>query len=292
MNRFPFPAPFPLPGLWWTTCLVLQLSLVSHAENIAEDLLAWLWLGSMWAGWAACLWWSSAIENPWGKLATVAAAAAWHAFWMSHSRDQPVLRYLIMFGGYAVAQSVFFRFCRVPAWSWATRRLRPIGDGRRQFSIFEWLVLTTATALLITGAKRYEPLVGDIFWAGLPVVCLSLASTATLCSLAFVAPTRQRRRLFAYGSLGMVFIGSMATAWLELKPAHSVDFMDVWPAYYGIQSVFAVLIATFAACGRMFANAHPSPAEAVIKTPDPLNLDADESPASSDLLPFRRPPHK
>lgn len=247
----------------------------------------------MWAGWSACVWWSSSLKNPWIKLALGVAVGAWHVAWMAQSRDQPPLRYLIMFGGYAIVQSTLFRFFRVPSWSATTFRLKPISEGRRQFAILEWLLLTTATALMITGAKRYQPLAGEIFWIGLPIVCISMAATAVLCVLAIASATKGQRRWLAYGSLLFISIGSMANAWLEVAFVQPLPFMQAWLPYYAIQSSFAILIATLAACGRLVP---PSPGELEsgplgVKTPAPPSSDDDASGSSDDLLPFRRPPH-
>lgn len=295
LNRFTF----PLPALWWIACLVLQVSLASHAPAGSSEYPAWLWLGSMWAGWSACLWSSSALQNAWARLALILAAGTWHVTWMWHvtwtpvqPADQRLLRYLIMFGGYAIAQAVLFRFFRVPSWSWAPFRLKPLSEGRRQFAILELLVLTTATALLIAGAKRHEPAAGQVFWIGLPIVCSSLAATATLCALAIVASTKGQRRLFAYGSLVIIAVGSLLSAWLEVTMVHPLPYMQAWLPYYAIYSAFAILIASFAACGRLFPIEPLHDRVFDVKTPDPPRSNDDASLPSSDLLPFRQPPHR
>ena len=279
---------FPLPLLWLIACFVLQLAFAVRGAEPLSDAVCWAWIGSMWAGWAACVWMSSSIRNICLKFAFLAVAGGWHAEWMALIREMPIVRYVIMFGGYAVIQSTLFRFFRIPDWSFETLRLMPMGAGRRQFSILELLTLMTITALLITAAKRYEPPSGQVFWYGSLVVYIALAVTATLCSLAIVAPKRFDRRMFAASTVAAILLGSAAMACLDSK--FNTNFMKsefreamkyLWPPYFCICGAFAMSLIVLAACGRMHFN---------VKTEDPPNSDDDESPPSDDLLPFRQPP--
>lgn len=281
---------FPMPGLWLIACFVLQIALVDHGRDVSADMLAWVWIGLMWAGWAGWFWMASAIPNRGLWLLVVAIGGVWHSLWMSIGREQPMLRYLLMFGGYAVAQSLLFRFFQVPAWTMESirgpLRLVAADSNRRQFAIVELLVLMTATALLITGAKRYEPPGGQSFWIGLPFVYLSLAATATFCGLTASAKSSTRRRMCAVGALATILAGSCLIAWIDNLLSSQAVFIVSWVPYFGIQGTFAVFIISLAACGIQITPTKE------IKTPDPPNSDDDEFPTSNDLLPFRPLPHK
>lgn len=301
---------FPMAALWLVACFVLQLSLVNRGLDPALDVGSWVWVGSMWAGWAGSLWLLSAMRISWLKCAAFAVAITWHAGWMSFGRDQTPLRYLIMFGGYGVVQSVLFRLFRVPSWASSPMRLVPPEEGRRQFAIVELLLVTTVAALFIAAAKRYQPPSGQAFWLGLPMVFLSLGMIASCCAQAIGARERMQRRLFAVGVLVAISLGSFAIAWLDelLNPSpivFSPTTSIAWMPYHSIQAIFAVLFIMLAVCGRTVPltdeKSVPAeedvPAEKILaaenaKTPNPPTEDDDEFPPSSDLLPFRRPPHK
>lgn len=312
---------FPMAALWVVACFILQLSLVNRGLDPAFDVGSWVWIGSMWAGWAGSLWLLSAMRISWLKCVAFAASIAWHACWMSFGRDQTALRYLIMFGGYGVVQSVLFRLFRVPRWASSPMRLVPPEEGRRQFAIVELLLVTTVAALFIAAAKRYQPPSGQAFWVGLPMVFLSLGMIASCCAQAIGARERLQRRLFAVGVLVAISLGSFAIAWLDelLNPAPIVfrpTTSIAWMPYHSIQAVFAVLFMMLAVCGRtvplaaetltaagtLAAAGTMASEEAAdnnedvtvegARTPSPPTEDDDESPPSADLLPFRRPPHK
>ena len=280
---------FPLPVLWLIACFVLQLALANRG-NPATELASAAWVGSMWAGWAGCLWASSAMGNRWLQLTFIAMVGAWHIGWMTVIREQPAVRYLLMLGAYAVVQSILFRLLRVPNWSFATFRLVPIDNQRRQFSILELLLRTTMVALLITASKRYEPSGGQAFWSGSPIVCLSLAGIAPLCTLAIVSPHRSSRLTFAIASVASVAVGSAVMAWLEtiFDPNETMRFG--WAAYFCICGVFDMLFIVLAACGRLGRVNFPERPSHGFKTTAQPNSGGDESPPSNDLLPFRQPP--
>ena len=298
---------FPLPALWLIACFVLQIALVSHGPYVDRDILAWVWVGLMWAGWAGCCWLTSAIRNLAWWLVTIACFGVWHAGWMAIGREQPVefdpireeqrtkfgelvLRYALMFGGYAFAQSMMFRFFRVPAWEMmaqrGTMRLGEVEVARRQFSIVELLLMMTATALLISGAKQYQPPNGVAFWSGLPLVFLSFAGTATFCGLSSASTRMSSRRCYAVGTVFTVFAGSFFIAWIDKLLSPKMVFVVSWMPYFGIQGTFAVCLIVLAMCGAR-------PIETVdIKTPIQPSSDDDEFPPSADLLPFRPPLRK
>jgi len=280
---------FPLPLLWLIACFVLQLALAVRGADTFSNATVWAWIGSMWAGWAGCVWLSSSLRNAWFRIVLIVVVGVWHVWWMAVVRDTTVVRYVIMMCGYAMTQSILFRLLRVPDWSFDELRLVLVSRGKRQFSILELLALMTFTAFLVTAAKRYEPPSGHAFWYGSPVVFVSLAVTATLCALAIVSHKRSDRRLFAAGTVAAVMFGSGAMAGLEAK--FNPDFILIefraaikvlWQAYFYICASFAMSLILLAATGRtQFTAARKS---------DLPNSDDDESPPSGDLLPFRQPP--
>ena len=310
---------FPMPGLWLFACFVMQISLAGRGRELATDLLAWLWVGTMWAGWAGCVWLVSTLQRPWQKCCAIAISLAWHSIWMSVNRDEPILlRYLIMFSGYAVAQSVAFRIARVPAWNPENGRFVAPELGRRQFAIVELLALTTVSALLITAIKRYDPPMGQAFFLGLPIVYAAFVTTAVLCAYAITSQSRFVRQACAGGVLASIVFGSRAIAELEswLVPNLPVSF--TWTPYYCIHSTFAASFMLLAACGinnHLSADDSSSSTTNILqdegsddsgaspgnpsrdeesepRTPNPLIEADNESPPSSDLLPFRPQPHK
>jgi hypothetical protein len=283
---------FPLPALWLIACFVLQLALANRGAETTVDPVCWAWLGSMWAGWAGCVWISSSIRNSFLKFAFLAMVVGWHADWMAVTREQPMLRYLVMLGGYGVTQTILFRLLRVPDWSLGPFRLIPTDDRKGQFSILELLLLTTVMAVLITAAKRYEPPGGQVFWFGSPVVCLALSTIATLCSLAMVSPTRSSRVQLAVSAVAAVTLGSATIAWVETQNDSGVVMRDLWMAYFGICGIFSVIFTVLAACGRLHGIDAMAPESRCFKTKAPPNSDDDESLPSDDLLPFRQPPHR
>ncbi len=250
---------FPLPALWLVACFVFQVAWVSSGQDPLADTLAWVWVGSMWAGWSASLWISSSLTNPWLRLVCIVAAGVWHVEWMSIGREKPLLRYLVMFGGYAIVQSIVFLTFRVPAWSLSPLRLQAVETGKRQFKILDLLLITTVTAGFIATAKRYDPLAGPLFWLGLPLVYVSFATIAAGAVLAMVSKHRNRRRLIAVGLVLLVSGSSLCIAWLDspIAPASLSQFnsgpprnLYNWGAYFGIQASFLLLLLLLAACGH------------------------------------------
>jgi hypothetical protein len=289
------PFMFPMTALWLFACFVMQLSLASHGGNLAFDLAAWIWVGTMWAGWAGCIWLASAIKRDWQKAIVIIAAMAWHVVLMSSVREEPVVRYLIMFGGYGIAQSILFRFLRVPHWTNQGYRLVAPEALRRQFAIVELLVLMTMAAILISAIKRYEPRAGQAFFIGLPIIYLAFATTATLCVHAVTSRSRFFRQACACGVLASIVFGSLLIAELERVLVPTLPISYTWMPYYGIHATFAAAFMMLAVCGASRnhnkAMETSPPQDPMFKTADPPKLDDDESPPSSDLLPFRPRPH-
>lgn len=238
-----------MPTLWLFACFVMQLSLAKHGGNIGSDLWAWLWVGTMWAGWAGCVWLASAFERLWQKSAVIASALAWHTVVMSVIRGEPVLRYIIMLGGYAVIQAILFRLLRVPRWTAHDFRLVAPEESRRQFAIFELLFLTTVSAFLIAAVKRYEPPAGQAFFLGLPIIYLAFGTTASLCVHAIASRGRVIRQACACGVLVSIVVGSLAIAELESLLVPTLPLSYTWMPYYGIHATFAATFITLAVCG-------------------------------------------
>ncbi len=284
---------FLMTFLWLVACFIVQVAFAQHGLDIASDPLAWIWVGTMWAGWAGCVWTATAFRSLWQRLFLLSIVGAWHVIWMSIGRDQDMLRYVLMFGGYGLTQPVAFRLLRIPSWEFGPWRLKSRATSQTQYAIVELLAITTVMAIFISGAKAYQPPGGETFWYGLPVVYLAFVTTATLCVLAIVLPSALQRQLFALGSLVSVAVGSMLIAWMEnvVAPIPSSSWVTWWP-YYGIQGVFAVWMVTLAACGSVTKTIPVNGQITEVKTPDLPRSTDDESPPSSDLLPFRRPPHK
>jgi hypothetical protein len=318
------PFMFPMPSLWLFACFVMQLSLAKHGSNLAFDLWAWFWVGTMWAGWAGCVWLASAFARFWQKALVISLAMAWHALVMSIVRGEPTVRYVIMLGGYGVVQSVMFRFLRVPTWAANDFRLIAPESLRRQFAIFELLFLTTISAVLITAVKRYEPPSGQAFFIGLPFIYVAFVTTATLCVHAVTSRRRFIRQACACGVLASIVFGSLLIAELEQWLVPTMPLTYTWMPYYAIHATFAAAFIVLAVCGTSksmrtsneplvedamltrspFSDAESSVTQpdnkpmgtgsiwvSQIKKADPPTSDDDESPPSSDLLPFRPRPH-
>lgn len=304
---------FPLPFLWLIACGLIQFVLIRRAILPPVEAIAWLWIASMWAGWAGTLWLASSVKNKPLRLAIIAGCFAWHVFWMTMGRGQPSMRYAVMFGGYGLTQTILFRLFRVPHWTFSPRAmsltLTPVVAGYRQFAIFELLSLTTITAVLITLARRYEPAQGLMFWIGLPLISLSLASVAALGTLATASPSRSRRVMWGIGAWFTTAATSQLLAIVDHAMTPQSDFTLLRVSYFGIEVIFAVLIVALALCGNTAVvrsagddNADENAAnddeddETIdvindeIRTSNPPPQADGESPSSGDLLPFRQPP--
>ncbi len=239
----------PLTVLWIIACFIVQFSLAVHAVNVSSDVFAWVWIGSMWAGWSAAVWISSAIRHLPLRLVELTIVGAWHVFWMATSRNEIPLRYVLMLGGYAVVQTILFRMLAVPDWSGKPLRLSRFTASKRQFTIAELLVLTTATALLAVSAKTYQDAVGLQFWIGIPWVFFVFAMNAVCCVWAITKPTRRLRSAYAVALLCVIAAGSFSIAWLEGSLAVPARPYLFWWPYFVLQSMFAINWTLLAACG-------------------------------------------
>jgi hypothetical protein len=287
-NRFRFPTPV----IWVVACFCLQVIFPGNGNAMDADLSRWIWLGSMWAGWAGCLWLSGAVPQIPVRWLLIVSIGLWHTWWMSIQQSQPMLRYAITLGGFGVAQTLLFRFFRVPGWSLETLRVRAREGVKRQFSIFDLLLLTTSAALLITAIKRYEPTDLQLQWSGLGVVYLSLSLISAFAVLAVLSPLRV---WFAVFLIPLITGGSLCLAWLESPGSNSGPPMINWWPYYAIQGTFAMQMVCLAICGQPDRNPdidETDEPEEDVKTQAPTNSIDDESPTSEDLLPFRPSPHR
>ncbi len=211
-----------LVTLWIIACGMLQFVIAPTITESLNDRLYPLWLGTVWAGWSASLWMSTAVRRPLYRLSLLFALWLWHATLLSSSSHEPLLRYALLLGSYGVVQSIGWLLCKVPSWMASPLRLG-VAPIRRQFTTFDLLLLMTAVAAFIAGTRRYSPPGGSEYWIGLPVIFLMLLILWVLIVGSVNATSRAMRVTLALMVSVSVAAGAFATAEVEsrlnFKPA-------------------------------------------------------------------------
>ena len=205
-----------LVSLWIIACGLLQFVVASTLTEADTDRMYSLWLGTVWAGWSASVWISTAIQRPLYRLLLLFASWLWHATLLSGHSHEPLLRYALLLGAYGIVQSIGMLLCKVPSWQAGPLRLS-LAPTTRQFTILDLLLLMTALAALIAGIKRYSPPGGGGFWIGLPVVFLMLLILWAFIVGSVNAKSRTVRVVLALLVSICVAAGAFATAEVESR---------------------------------------------------------------------------
>lgn len=132
----------------------------------------------------------------------------WQIFVMSLYWSEPMVRYWMLFGLFAVLQFMLDRVLSVPAPRWH-RETTKASQGKR-FSIRSLLVLTTVIAILMAAFREYAPQIES-----LETVLLALPLLLTLRILAASAfLARQHHAWRAIILLVVLGIGSLLYSWI------------------------------------------------------------------------------
>ncbi len=212
-----------LVTLWIIACGMLQWVVGSALHQTMNDAIFAFWLGTIWAGWSGSVWLSSAIPHPLYRLSLLFVVWLWHASLLNGLSEEPLLRYALVLGAYAVIQSIARRVFQAPGWLVSPLRLQTAADplvappSTRQFSIFDLLLLMTALAAFIAGAKRYSPPGGDEYWMGLPIIFVMLLTLWGLVITSVSVASRWLRLLASIAVVISVFFGSYVTAEIEQR---------------------------------------------------------------------------
>jgi hypothetical protein len=249
---------FPLVPLWITACLVMQVSLATVVSfnptalaQFQNLLLLPLWIGTMWGGWAGCLWICSAWRSqPARWLLGISIFAGWHVYWMSQTSQHEIARYVAMLGGYAVAQGVTFRLLCVANWRTSPLELESDMPQRRQFGIAEIISITAAVALIIAAGRRYYPLNGEAYWWGLLLAEAALLSIATVTALLGHARSGARRWSLRFAAAVLIVAGSGLISASEPTRGPPTIVVDIWLLYGVALFTFWSWLAALTACGR------------------------------------------
>ncbi len=237
---------------------MIQWMLRDYARDVATEPMAWLWVGTVWAGWAGAVWLATAVlPNRLKWLSLLAVAGWWHVNWMAVHREQPIERYVVMLGGYAIWQSLCFRMTKLPNWM-ASPLALPSRVERSQFAIGDVIWLTAACAIVLTGVRAYLPPGGGEFWVGLLVVHATLVGISVSAAFCVLAKTRLGRWLGVVGIVASVELGSFVITWMDGHFSGAPTLVR-WLPYFVIETTFALWMILLALSGKRSVTLMPSP---------------------------------
>lgn len=250
-----------LVGLWVVAVVTLQTAGFVYQPLLPPGSLYLfaVWLGAVWSGWGAAVWYSSRWSGrPLLRIVFLVGIFAWHSFMMAVTNNETTVRYIVMLGGYALIQSVAFRWAAIPAWRSTGRRHRVnagqfgplVGEpAERQFGIGDLIAITTMVAILITAAKAYNQWSTDYHWWGLFVgesVLLSVALLSVLGGLARHVVVQVALFVLA---LGVGVGGAMLIEVFEnlVAGVNQTRQTSIWPIYALLMATFSILMFSFSA---------------------------------------------
>ncbi|TWT82491.1 hypothetical protein CA13_39540 [Planctomycetes bacterium CA13] len=253
----------PILALWAVTMgvwfLLLQPNVVSTIESpelafVVESLYAGAVLGTMAAG----CWVASAAPGNWLRFAIQAGCILLGtAMLLKFSNDNTPARTLINCLGLILSQNLLFAWIGIPHFN----EVRDQADRRRrQFSISDMIVATTAFALLLGFARWHQPPMNPHnYWIVFTAVCIGLSLISTLLCRAMLSVSFGTGLLRILGVVLLCVAGAVALAFCESKLTQPpIDYQLA--IYYALSylMVFAghfAAIAVTAAAGRMGATA-------------------------------------
>lgn len=235
-----------LVTLWIIACGLSQYGIASTMTDADHDPMYSLLLGTVWAGWSASVWMTTAMPRPVYRLLLLFALWLWHATLLSRHSHEPLLRYALLLGAYGVVQSIGLLLYKLPSWQAGPLRLasRPT---RHQFTTWDLLLLMTALAAFIAGSRRYSPPGGSGYWVGLPVIFFVLLTLWVMVVGSVNAASRIMRVTLALMVSVCAAAGAFATAEVEsrlnFKPvAQSLPFhMMLYISFAGWTMLLATI---------------------------------------------------
>jgi hypothetical protein len=244
--------------LWVVAVVTLQMAGFVYQPLLPpENLYVFsVWLGVVWSGWGAAIWFSSRWSSrPLLRVIFLIGIFAWHGFMMAVTNNETAARYIVMLGGYALIQSVAFRWAAIPTWRsfvWSVQgklgQSGPpaSGSARRQFGIGDLIAITAMVAILITAAKAYHKWSTDYHWLGLFVGESVLLLVALLSVLGGLARRLALQLALFVSALAVGVGGSMLIEVFENLVGVG-NPTSIWPIYAILMVTFSILMFSFAA---------------------------------------------
>lgn len=241
----------PLAVLYALLLVIAQVVLVPRADPLLLETASHIWLAAVWAGWSAAVWVLVRPPLTLWRSGILGLMLAWHCMLVALMRDEPAERYLIMFGGYGVLQSIAAMLLRLPRWTTGLGAGDDAEPRPGQFGIFNLVVLTTVVALVLVAVRRYADAGGESF---LPGTVIAVSLLTLIAASAIAAATLQR---WGVAMLPLMIIVSAAAAAIlasrELTVGGDREFTDYWRVYVTILGSFGLLVFGFGQCGRIDA---------------------------------------
>lgn len=250
-----FHIPIHRPG-FWVVALIQTLILVwvitqSNEAQSRVDLSDWIRWYAVVAGmthgmFSSFLWWSSRFDRRFTRWCVVTLAGCGASLVLHLFNGGPFPRYVSMFAGLAIMQSLFFGVGGIPRWRSGLSRETDDSSGPKshakslqqsKLSVADLLAMTMGTAIVFAMAKVYQPPFGlngnggeqaerEIFnqyWLGVIMIWCWLPSLS-FCLAGTVSYQRLRSILFAAIGAGILGCGGVISlGMLEAGNLSTVD---------------------------------------------------------------------
>lgn len=235
--------------LSWLVLLGILMGQTLLSPQVAwglDQLGAQVWVGLVWAGWAACVWILTARPVQIKRTLLLGLALAWHVVWIATLRGLPPTRYIILLSGFGMLLSISSVLFSLPHWQ--TERNANAVPVRTQFGIFGIMVITFVVALLMFAIRRYQPDAPEHFLAGTSLVIPMLTGIAVV---AIVSSTNWSYYywLGPLAILGTSSIAAYIMAYFEASVG-TAPMGTVWTINAMICNSFGLTLWLVGICGR------------------------------------------